>query len=389
MKNNFTFQNHMHTIVILIFQICLFGCTPVITNVEPSIGLSGEKISILGDRLTEGSNPQKVDFNGTPASFSKKENTILATVPEGATTGPIHVQTFSTSFLSKGGIATSPFDFNIPANIYTEIENNNSFETANDAGLSDVIMGTISDDEDYYKVKSGLSGPWGYGMEFHVFPTVHITDGVTLSVDIYRYDKNTKESSYVVGYSDKSKFILWETVSPDTDIYLKVYWSGSTSESVSIDYKIRISRIKINDSNEEDDSFNTAKNIVISDGVGTHDTSYLCNIDKNGKTTGMDDYYSFYPNGATTISVFVLTQLDKSDRVVLFLYDNTSQHTHQSNGDYLSAKIHHNMPEGEKASGKWYIQVTNSWYSYTTQGAGNETMPISCKKPYSLKVITK
>ncbi|WNO09937.1 IPT/TIG domain-containing protein [Teredinibacter sp. KSP-S5-2] len=389
MKNNFTFQNHMHTIVILIFQICLFGCTPVITNVEPSIGLPGEKISISGDRLTEGSNPQKVDFNGTPASFSKKGNTILATVPEGATTGPIHVQTFSTSFLSKGGIATSPFNFNIPTNAYTEHENNNSFETANDAGLSNLIIGTISDDEDYYKVKSGLSGPWGYGIEFHVVPTVHPTEGVTLSVDIYRYDKHKKESSYIESYTDKNKFTLWETVAPDTDIYLKAYWSGSTSENVSIDYKIRVSRIQINDTNEDDDSFNTAKNIVISDGVGTHDTSYLCNIDKNGNAIGMDDYYSFYPNEAATISLLALTQLDKSDGVTLVLFDNTSQQIMQSNGDYLSSNLHYQMPNGEKASGKWSIRVTNSWYSYTTHGAGNETMPISCKKPYSLKVITK
>ena len=66
------------------------GLAPLVTPV-PAFGSAGQQVSILGNNLTGAT---AVSFNGSPAtSFTVNAtgSAITATVPDGATTGPIHV----------------------------------------------------------------------------------------------------------------------------------------------------------------------------------------------------------------------------------------------------------------------------------------------------------
>jgi uncharacterized repeat protein (TIGR03803 family) len=72
-----------------IYRLSL-GLAPFVTPV-PAFGNPGQQVWILGDNLTGAT---AVSFNGTPAaSFTVNAtgSAITATVPDGATTGPIHV----------------------------------------------------------------------------------------------------------------------------------------------------------------------------------------------------------------------------------------------------------------------------------------------------------
>ncbi len=78
------------------------NAVPAITSFFPGCGLTGATISIRGSDFTDVTD---VRFNGTIAIFSKLSNTsINATVPAGATTGPISVTT-------TYGTATSAANF--------------------------------------------------------------------------------------------------------------------------------------------------------------------------------------------------------------------------------------------------------------------------------------
>ncbi|WP_285571921.1 IPT/TIG domain-containing protein [Geothrix limicola] len=73
---------------------------PTVTSLNPTGGQAGSSVTITGTGLT---NASAVSFNGTPAaSFTVTSATqITATVPAGATTGPVSVTT-------PGGTATGP-----------------------------------------------------------------------------------------------------------------------------------------------------------------------------------------------------------------------------------------------------------------------------------------
>jgi hypothetical protein len=76
---------------------------PSVSSFSPSVGGPGTSIVITGSRFQFSA--EGVDFNGTPASFSvDSDSQITATVPAGATTGPIHVT-------SPAGTGTSPSNF--------------------------------------------------------------------------------------------------------------------------------------------------------------------------------------------------------------------------------------------------------------------------------------
>lgn len=83
---------------------------PVISSITPTNGVPGTAVTIRG---TNFSNPVTVSFNGIPATVSGQSlTTLTATVPSGATTGPIQV-------VALGGSVSSPGDFlilNPPAN---------------------------------------------------------------------------------------------------------------------------------------------------------------------------------------------------------------------------------------------------------------------------------
>jgi uncharacterized repeat protein (TIGR03803 family) len=85
-----------------VYQLSV-GLPPFIQTV-PSFGRAGTQIIILGNGL---SSVTALSFNGTPASFAVVSDTeITATVPTGATTGPVKVRT-------AGGILKSSTLFQV------------------------------------------------------------------------------------------------------------------------------------------------------------------------------------------------------------------------------------------------------------------------------------
>jgi predicted extracellular nuclease len=77
---------------------------PSITSFSPGSGAVGTSVSITGTHFTGAST---VTFNGASASFTVNSSTsISATVPSGATTGPIKV-------ITPGGQATSSSSFTV------------------------------------------------------------------------------------------------------------------------------------------------------------------------------------------------------------------------------------------------------------------------------------
>jgi len=87
-----------------IVLVLLTACSPTVDNLAPSIAYPGDKILITGEYLTVGgSNPLSVDFNGLIANFQPVGDAVEATVPQGATTGPVHVTTGYVSFSYPGG----------------------------------------------------------------------------------------------------------------------------------------------------------------------------------------------------------------------------------------------------------------------------------------------
>ncbi|UCG56071.1 MAG: IPT/TIG domain-containing protein [Phycisphaerales bacterium] len=366
------------------------GCSPTIHNLEPSAGTPGDTITITGGRLTVGGkNPSSVDFNGTAATFKAVGNAVEAQVPNGATTGPVHVKTSYVDKYSPGGTAASPFDFTVVQSTFIEKEKNDTLTTANDASLAQIIKGSTTDTDpaDWFKINSGSSGPWGYGIEIVAEPK-NLPQGVMLRVDMEGYRADLGAIGNLSTYHDDKAFTLWTTHAPNTDIFLNVYWTGSTSSSFKADYTLKIARISISDTNEDDNTIVTAKEIKMSGGFGAHKTSYLCNIFKSGDDVGMQDFYYFNAGGATQISIAVVTApLDQSDGVHVDLYDDGQGYRGGDAGNYVAAKFDYKLPQGQIAIGTWYIEVTNAWDHYASAGAGpNDKMPLSCKAPYTIMV---
>lgn len=87
-----------------VFRMSL-GIKPFVKTVQPAGGV-GDSVIILGNGLTGSSS---VTFNGTAATFSVVSDTeITATVPTGATTGPIHVVTPSATLATPVGFRVLP-----------------------------------------------------------------------------------------------------------------------------------------------------------------------------------------------------------------------------------------------------------------------------------------
>jgi hypothetical protein len=78
--------------------------TPTISAVTPTSGPAGTTVDIQGSGFTR---PSTVRFNGTDASYTvDSDSEVHATVPAGATTGPI-------SITVPSGVATSPSPFTV------------------------------------------------------------------------------------------------------------------------------------------------------------------------------------------------------------------------------------------------------------------------------------
>jgi IPT/TIG domain len=81
---------------------------PTISSFSPTVGPIGTSVAITGTNFTgSGFTTSSVRFNGLSSTFMVNSATqIIATVPTGATTGPISVTT-------PGGTATSSTDFTV------------------------------------------------------------------------------------------------------------------------------------------------------------------------------------------------------------------------------------------------------------------------------------
>jgi PKD repeat protein len=80
--------------------------TPAISSFTPANGPVGTSVDILGVNFTGATS---VAFNGTPASFAvDSDSEIHATVPSGATSGPISVTTPSGSDTSNSAFGVAP-----------------------------------------------------------------------------------------------------------------------------------------------------------------------------------------------------------------------------------------------------------------------------------------
>ena len=81
------------------------GLEPFV-EAEPSFAAAGKRVAILGNNLT---GTTSVTFNGTPATFKVGSGTyLLATVPAGATTGPIEVTTPNGTLSSNVAFQVTP-----------------------------------------------------------------------------------------------------------------------------------------------------------------------------------------------------------------------------------------------------------------------------------------
>jgi uncharacterized protein (TIGR03437 family) len=81
---------------------------PVVSSVSPSSGAAGSAVAVSGSGFTGAT---AVTFNGTAATFSVVSDTqVNASVPSGATTGPVAVTT-------PAGTGTSPSSFTVTAGL--------------------------------------------------------------------------------------------------------------------------------------------------------------------------------------------------------------------------------------------------------------------------------
>ena len=109
-----------------------FTVTPAITSFAPGSGVAGAAVTINGTNFT---GVTAVSFNGHSASFTvSNSGTVTATVPVGATTGPVSVITLD-------GTATSSSSFTVtPGGVPFGLSSTPSSQTA---GAGDIINYTV------------------------------------------------------------------------------------------------------------------------------------------------------------------------------------------------------------------------------------------------------
>ena len=82
---------------------------PAITAISPLSGPVGTPVTITGTALLDGGSNATVTFNGTPATvLSDTSTSITVDVPNGATTGPIHVRVNDIPLNDAGTFTVTP-----------------------------------------------------------------------------------------------------------------------------------------------------------------------------------------------------------------------------------------------------------------------------------------
>ena len=135
---------------------------PEVTTFSPNTGFSGEKLVITGNNLID---VQSVSFNGTAAAFTvQNANTIIATVPEGASQGKITVtsttgsgqsnQDFIPKKASSGLVQRFQKISDTEGNFSGFLDDYDSFGSSltnlgdlDGDGISDLAVGASSDDD--------------------------------------------------------------------------------------------------------------------------------------------------------------------------------------------------------------------------------------------------
>jgi len=150
------------------FGKCFSAPAPNVTGFTPSSGLTGSTVTITGTGFTGTSS---VTFNGTPATYTVDSATqITATVPGGATTGPIAVTTAGGTFTTGGnftvftGTADLAVSVSAPGSATVGIAFNYTIGVTNlgpSAGGGVTVTSVIPANLTYNSVSTGA--PWACG----------------------------------------------------------------------------------------------------------------------------------------------------------------------------------------------------------------------------------
>jgi phospholipase C len=112
---------------------------PAVTSFSPTSGASGTLVTLEGTGL---STATAVSFNGTGTTFqATSDTTITATVPEGASTGPITVGWDGGSVTTVDAFAVSPID-----HVVIIDQENHSFDNVLGSFCTDIAAGAIQHD---------------------------------------------------------------------------------------------------------------------------------------------------------------------------------------------------------------------------------------------------
>ncbi len=193
--------------------------SPVIFNFSPASGNAGTIVTIAGTNFTGVSS---VRFNGVSAAYSVNSQTqIVATVPGGASTGPIIVTT-------GNGTAASALNFNV-----TGGSANDNFANASILiGSSGTIAGanvdaTIEFDEPYHGANEGGASVWYRWTAPSSGPAIVDTLGSEFDTLLGIYTGSTLSTLLLVGGDDDTATNTQSAVT-----FLAV---GGTTYSIAVD----------------------------------------------------------------------------------------------------------------------------------------------------------
>jgi len=373
------------------------GCTPRIDNIAPYTGRWGETVVIRGRCLTDGTeNPASVSFNGTTADFWPVEQAVEATVPLGATTGPVSVSVVDAGlFGCNAGVAESPADFTVFVDTLSELDSGDDCDSAQllDA---DAVAGALStaSDIDCYEVPAGPAGPYGYVLEFHMAVDSELPDGDVRYQIIGQDPEQVLQTLHVGGHDYEEMDLGWTAQAPGRAVYLMVDWAGTTSSAWEpISYELSVARLPIEDEAETEDNSPGGGAVSIAPGMA-HAQSRLCSVyGSEGSYGDIRDHFSFELDEPKGVLIALTNAgLPEGDEVDLALLQPGFDPQASATGDARSAGLAVDLPAiwprpdefPYFPAGTWYVYVSNQASSFPAAGPGSA--PLSCKRPYRLFV---